>query len=86
MHTYTFAFDFHPRSKAGRWTTAGYAQDKEHSPAIDAGDPSAPVGAEPKPNGHRLNLGRYGGTAEASLMLTDGTILLVQQGLDIVSG
>ena len=33
---------------------------------------------EPKPNGHRLNLGRYGGTAEASLTLTGGTILLVQ--------
>ena len=68
----------HPRSKAGRWTVAGYAQDKQHSPAIDAGDPAASVGAEPKPNGHRLNLGRYGGTAEASLTLTGGTVLLVQ--------
>ncbi len=72
------AFDMHPRSKAGRWTAAGYAQDKQHSPAIDAGDPAASVGAEPKPNGHRLNLGRYGGTAEASLTLTGGTILMVQ--------
>ena len=68
----------HPRSKAGRWTAAGYAQDKQHSPAIDAGDPAASVGAEPKPNGRRLNLGRYGGTAEASLTLTGGTVLLVQ--------
>ncbi|MBQ6247092.1 MAG: hypothetical protein IJK04_09525 [Kiritimatiellae bacterium] len=72
------AFDVHPRSKAGRWTAAGYVQDTRHSPAIDAGDPAASVGAEPKPNGHRLNLGRYGGTAEASLTLTGGTVLLVQ--------
>ena len=72
------AFDVHPRSKAGRWTAAGYAQDKEHSPAIDAGDPAAPFGDEPRPNGRRLNLGRYGGTAEASLTLTGGTVLLVQ--------
>ena len=53
-------------------------EDKQHSPAIDAGDPSVPVDAEPKPNGRRLNLGRYGGTAEASLTLTGGTVLLVQ--------
>ncbi len=79
MHIYTLEHlpsTSPPRSKAGRWTAAGYAQDKQHSPAIDAGDPSASVGAEPKPNGHRLNLGRYAGTAEASL--TGRTILLVQ--------
>ncbi len=68
----------HPRSKAGRWTAAGYVQDRQHSPAIDAGDPFAPFGAEPRPNGRRLNLGRYGGTVEASLTLTGGTVLLVQ--------
>ena len=73
------AFDVHPRSKAGRWTAAGYAQDKEHSPAIDAGDPAAPFGDEPRPNGRRLNLGRYGGTAEASLtFVPPGTFLMVQ--------
>ena len=59
-------------------TAEGYAQDKQHSPAIGAGDPAASVGAEPKPNGHRLNLGRYGGTEEASLTLTGGTVFLVQ--------
>ena len=61
------AFDFHLRSKEGRWTKSGYVQDMRHSPAIDAGDPDCGVGLEPKPNGDRLNLGRYGGTAEASL-------------------
>ena len=40
------------------------------SPAIDAGDPSADVGAEPSPNGGRVNVGLYGGTAEAA---TSGT-------------
>jgi len=36
------------------------------SPAIDAGDPAASYGAEPDPNGCRVNLGYYGGTAEAT--------------------
>jgi hypothetical protein len=36
------------------------------SPCIDAGDPSDPVGDEPKPNGGRINMGAYGGTAEAT--------------------
>lgn len=37
------------------------------SPAIDAADPSSPVGAEPQPNGGRRNLGAYGGTVEATI-------------------
>jgi len=36
------------------------------SPCIDAGDPSSPVEDEPEPNGGRINMGAYGGTAEAS--------------------
>ena len=73
------AFDVHPRSKAGRWTESGYVLDRVHSPTIDAGDPLAPFGAEPRPNGKRLNLGRYGGTEEASLtFVTPGTFLMVQ--------
>jgi len=36
------------------------------SPCIDAGDPNSPVAEEPQPNGGRINLGTYGGTAEAS--------------------
>ena len=73
------AFDVHPRSKGGRWTAAGYVQDRKHSPAIDAGDPTAAFGDEPMPNGKRLNLGRYGGTEEASLtFVPPGTFLMVQ--------
>jgi hypothetical protein len=37
------------------------------SPCIDAGDPASPIGQEPFPNGGRINMGAYGGTAEASL-------------------
>ena len=72
------AFDVHPRSKTGRWTASGYARDSEYSPAIDAGDPAASCGEEPKPNGQRLNLGRYGGTAEASLSRRCGLQLMVR--------
>ncbi|HVZ87141.1 MAG TPA: PQQ-binding-like beta-propeller repeat protein [Polyangia bacterium] len=36
-------------------------------PSTDKGDPSDDVGAEPMPNGGRINLGAFGGTAEAEL-------------------
>jgi hypothetical protein len=36
------------------------------SPCVDAGDPSDPVGDEPAPNGGRINMGAYGGTAGAT--------------------
>ena len=36
------------------------------SPCIDAGDPADPVGAEPAHHGDRINLGAYGGTAQAT--------------------
>jgi outer membrane protein assembly factor BamB len=34
-------------------------------PSTDLGDPADDVGAEPKPNGDRINLGAFGGTADA---------------------
>jgi hypothetical protein len=33
---------------------------------IDAGDPASPIGLESFPNGGIINMGAYGGTAEAS--------------------
>ncbi len=36
------------------------------SACIDVGDPMSPIRFEPFPNGGRLNIGAYGGTAEAS--------------------
>jgi hypothetical protein len=60
--------DYHLRSQAGRWDPASedWILDAVTSPCIDAGDPNSPVGDEPEPNGGRINLGAYGGTAEAS--------------------
>ncbi len=60
--------DYHLQSQVGHynpgssiWLTAG-----GHSPCIDTGDPSEPVGEEPPPNGDRINMGAYGGTRQAS--------------------
>ncbi len=60
--------DFHLKSQAGRWdpATKTWVQDTVTSPCIDAGDPAADVADEPEPNGGRINLGAYGGTAQAS--------------------
>ena len=60
--------DYHLKSQAGRWDSVGrtWVKDGATSPCIDAGDPNDPVGSEPFPNGGRVNMGAYGGTAEAS--------------------
>jgi len=42
------------------------------SPYIDRGDPQQDVGAEPAPNGGIVNLGAYGGTAEATPTPAEG--------------
>ena len=46
--------------------------DTVDSPCIDAGDPCDSISYEPNPNGGLINMGAYGGTAEASLS-TGGT-------------
>ncbi|MEN6429033.1 MAG: right-handed parallel beta-helix repeat-containing protein [Phycisphaerales bacterium] len=63
--------DYHLKSQAGRWDpqSLSWIQDDVTSPCIDAGDPSSPVAEEPEPNGGRVNMGAYGGTAEASKSL-----------------
>jgi hypothetical protein len=60
--------DYRLKSQAGRWNpaTESWLQDAVTSSCIDAGDPQSSVGDEPQPNGGRINLGAYGGTAEAS--------------------
>lgn len=65
--------DFHLLSRAGRWDPIGqdWIEDYATSPCIDAGDPLSPVGYEPAPNGDRLNLGAYGGTAHTSKSYID---------------
>jgi hypothetical protein len=60
--------DFHIKSEAGRWNPVKqrWVYDEVTSSCIDAGDPNSSVGLEPNPNGNRINMGAYGGTAEAS--------------------
>ncbi len=60
--------DFHLKSQAGRWdpNLENWVTDSVTSPCIDAGDPSSNVTLEPFPNGGVVNMGIYGGTAEAS--------------------
>jgi predicted outer membrane repeat protein len=60
--------DYHVKSQAGHWN-AGWKRwvvDEVTSPCIDTGDPNSPFDDEPEPNGGRINMGAYGGTAEAS--------------------
>ena len=70
--------DYHLKSKKGRWDPAasggegGWVVDSQHSPCIDAGDPSSRHSSEPNPNGSRINLGAHGNTRRASLANMDG--------------
>jgi len=67
--------DFHLKSVAGRWDGENWTNDIAQSPCIDAGSPSTVATNEPLPNGSRVNLGAYGGTAEASKSLTNAWLL-----------
>ena len=60
------AYDLHLQSREGHWTAGGWIPDAADSPCIDAGDTNMTVAAEPPPHGDRINLGRYGGTDQAS--------------------
>jgi len=73
--------DYHLKSQAGRWdpNSQSWVKDDVTSPCIDAGDPNSPVGDEPFPNGGIINMGAYGGTAEASMSLSDaGKVIYIQ--------
>lgn len=60
--------DYHLKSQAGRWepNQNQWVIDSNTSPCIDAGNPMDPIRPEPFPNGGIINMGAYGGTAEAS--------------------
>ena len=60
--------DYRLKSQAGRWNplSESWAQDGVTSTCIDAGDPMSPIGLEPFPTGGFVNMGAYGGTAQAS--------------------
>jgi len=77
--------DCHLKSQAGHWDRASqsWVRDEVTSQCIDAGDPNAPVGVEPFPNGGFLNLGAYGGSAEASKSYFGKPVCESQIGGDI---
>jgi predicted outer membrane repeat protein len=60
--------DYSLKSQAGRWdpNSQAWVQDDVTSPCVDVGDPNSPIGLEPFPNGGIVNMGAYGGTAQAS--------------------
>jgi len=60
--------DYHLKSQAGRWDPVkeDWVQDDVTSPCIDTGHPGSLFADEPEPKGGRINMGVYGGTAEAS--------------------
>jgi hypothetical protein len=68
--------DYHLKSQAGRWETNSeiWVQDDVTSLCIDSGDLMSPIGLEVFPNGGRINMGAYGGTAEASKSYFGGPV------------
>ena len=61
--------DYHLKSQAGRWDPQSniWLFDAVSSLCIDAGSPSSPLCNETKsPRNKRINMGAYGGTAQAS--------------------
>ena len=66
--------DYHLRSESGRWepSSESWVQDAlTISPCIDAGNPGCVLGDEPEDASNvRINMGAYGGTAEASKTTT----------------
>ena len=64
--------DYHLQSEAGRWDAdmLVWRVDEETSPCIDAGYLVSDWTDELWPHGERINMGAYGGTAEASMSLS----------------
>lgn len=77
--------DYHLKSHAGRWdpVTLTWVRDAVTSPCLDAGDPNTPIGSEPFPTGGFVNLGAYGGTAQASKSYFGGPVCETQIAGDI---
>ena len=85
--------DVHLQSQAGRWDSVSesWVYDPNTSPCIDAGDPVSNWTGELWPHGGRINMGAYGGTAQASMSLSqvgnvadlnyDGTVNLEDYAL-----
>jgi len=79
-----FGGDYHLKSQAGRWNPNSqiWVQDEATSPCIDTGDPALEYCGESWPHGGRINMGAYGGTAEASISLDDSKGFFVDLNCD----
>jgi hypothetical protein len=64
--------DYHPKSQVGRWDPSSktWTADGVTSDCIDAGDPGSDWTGELWPHGRKINIGAYGGTAQASMSLS----------------
>ena len=73
------AFNVHLRGAAGYFDETGVkvTRYRGKSPAVDAGNPASDYANEPSPNGHRVNLGAYGNTPQAT-MSPAGLMVIVQ--------
>jgi hypothetical protein len=69
------ARDYHLKSVRGRYWPEHqvWVLDTVSSACLDAGDPNSAFDLEPEPNGGRINMGAYGGTAYASLSPEGGS-------------
>src|SRR5262249_22324127 len=68
-------------------TSTNYGNDDNFrvqvgSPTVDAGDPSSAYGAEPSPNGGRVNLGHTGATIDAATSPAQVVQVLSPNGLE----
>ncbi len=70
--------DYHLKSQAGHWdpSSGTWLSDDISSPCVDAGDPNSDIADEIWPHGGRINMGAYGGTAQASISVAPTEMFL----------
>ncbi len=81
--------DYRLKSQAGRWDSqsGAWLVDAVSSRCIDAGSPGSPLCDEPRnPRNRRINMGAYGGTAEASKTPMDWSLLADLTNDGVVDG
>ena len=78
--------DYHLQSAAGHWDGKKWVKDKMNSPCIDAGYVYSDYSNELKPNGNRINIGRYGNTKYASLSPTSRVKTVQSSLVSLVPG
>ncbi|MEN6427923.1 MAG: right-handed parallel beta-helix repeat-containing protein [Phycisphaerales bacterium] len=82
------SLDYHLKSTGGRYNpqTGAWVNDNVCSPCIDAGDWVDSAEYEPPLNGDRINMGAYGGTAQASKSAARAIFHVSKTGRDSNTG